>query len=367
VGPVYETIPLKIDLTGVKRKETAEGRDLDRMEVGKRIAPFLDDIAREIAKRAGKGKILLFLPSVETAQLMSVAMNKAGISCRWVCGDKKLCPDRTKIVAAHKANQFQALCNMALLTEGYDDDEIQYLVPLRPTEIWSLYAQMIGRGTRPHGSIVKALNMASNAYERIQIIKNSAKPKLIVFDFLWLHEKHNLVQRASLVAPTAKIAKEMGESDGDLIAHVARAEVDLLKKLEDQVRKNADREATTIDPLAMATELADVELADYEPETFNDRLEATPNQLNTLRQNGIALEKVKCRGHATALILRIVDRHNQGLCTIRQLHFFKDLGVDASQMTREEAKRRQDEAIQAKASKNFMLTNAPAEQEGLVW
>lgn len=367
VGPVFHTIPLKIDLTGVKRKETSEGRDLDRMEVGKRIAPFLDQIAREIASRAGKGKILIFLPSVETAQLMSEAMVKAGVSSRWVCGDKNLCPDRTKIVAQHKANHFQALCNMALLTEGYDDDEIQYLIVLRPTEIRSLYAQMIGRGTRPHGSIVKALQMAANAYERVTIIKNSVKPRLIVFDFLWLHEKHNLVQRASLVAPSDKVAKEMGQPEGDLVAAVARAQVDLLKKLEDQVRKNANRDATTIDPLAMATELADVQLADYEPESANDRMSMTERQAEILKRNGIDLGKVKCRGHATALILRITDRYNKGLSNVRQIHFLKELGVDATQMTHEEARKRMDEATQAKQMVNFQLINGPEKQEDLVW
>jgi len=53
--------------------------------------------------------------------------------------------------------------------------------------------------------------------------------------------------------------------------------------------------------------------------------------------NGIDVSKVKYRGHATELYLRIVRRHEAGLATIRQMNFFAGLGIDASQMKRDAA------------------------------
>jgi superfamily II DNA or RNA helicase len=339
VRPMVQTIPLNIDLRGVKTKKTNEGTDFDRMEVGQRLAPFLDKIAEEIRARAGSSKIIVFLPSVESAQLMAQALIKSGISAEWVCGDRNICPDRKERIARHKANKVQALCNMALLTEGYDDDEIQYLVVLRPTKIRSLYAQMVGRGTRPLGSIVSRLNAAANAAERVNIIKNSAKPCLHILDFLWLYEKHDLIKPANLVAPDEKVAKQMGDTEGDLIAAEERAERDLLAALEKEVRKNSNRKASVIDPLAIAvTELHDLDLAQYEPETDRDAMDPSEKQLAILKQNGIDTSKIRYRGEASRWINIVLKRHELGLATFRQLNFMKQLGIEhAASMKRDEA------------------------------
>jgi superfamily II DNA or RNA helicase len=343
VRPIVKTMPIKIDLSGVKTKQTADGADLDRGQVGERLVPFMDAIAEAIRAEVAKEKVLIFLPSVETAQIMAAALTKCGVSADWVCGDKKLCPDRTERVARHKRGEFQALTNMAVLTEGYDDDTIRNVVCLRPTKIRSLYCQIIGRGTRPIGEIVQQLNAAANALERVELIRASSKPHVKVLDFLWLYEKHDLCTPASLVTKDDRIKELMGGKEGDLIEAEAQAERDLLKKLEDEVRKNARKKSQVIDPLAIATSLGDVDLADYEPETAHDSAPVSPKQAHILESNGVNVKAVTCWGHAHAIINRIMDRHRKGLCTIRQLNFFRKIGVDAIGFTKEEATRRQRE------------------------
>lgn len=345
VRPIVKTMPVSIDLRGVRTKQTTDGADLDREQVGHRLAPFMDAIAAAIKNEIGREKVLIFLPSVETAQIMAAALNAAGVSANWVSGEKKICPDRAERVAAHKRGDFQALTNMAVLTEGYDDDTIKNVVCLRATKIRSLYCQIIGRGTRPLGSIVPMLNAAANAFERTQIIKNSDKPVVRVLDFLWLYEKHDLCTPASLVTKDERVKELMDGKEGDLIAAEEQAERDLLKKLEDEVKKNARKESRVVDPLALASELGDVEIANYQPESESDALELTARQANILKGNGVKLENVRNRGHANAIIRRILDRHSKGLATLRQLNFFKRIGVDASSWTKEEAAKRQDEKI----------------------
>lgn len=332
VRPMVKTMPLSIDLRGVHKTNTSDGSDLDRAEVGKRLVPIMAAIASAIKAQIGAKKILLFLPSVETATMLSDALNAAGVSANWVCGDKKICGDRGQRVADHKAGKFQALCNMAVLTEGYDDDTIDYICCLRATTIRSLYCQIIGRGTRPHNSIVQALNRAANAWDRLQIIKGSCKPHLTILDFLYLYEKHDLCRPASLLTEDVRVVG-MTALDGDLIEAEAKAERDLLAKLEKDLRKNANRKATVVDPLAIGASLHDLALTDYQPENARDERPVTDKQRAFLASQAVDASKVKFGGHANLLIGKILQRQKLGLTTIRQLNFFGRLGIDVSGMT----------------------------------
>lgn len=343
VRPIVKTMPIQIDLRGVKTKSTTEGTDLDRTEVGHRLVPFMEAMAQAVRREVGPEKVLLFLPSVETAQIMSDALNRAGLPSNWVCGEKKICPDRAERVAGHKRGDFQALTNMAVLTEGYDDDSVKNIVCLRATKIRSLYCQIIGRGTRPLASIVPALNDATTAAQRVQLIRQSGKPHVRILDFLWLYEKHDLCSPASLVTKDDRLKELMTGKDGDLMEAEAQAERDLLAKLEEDVKKHAKKKSRVVDPLALATELGDVTLATYEPPTAYDARPVTSRQETILAGNGVDVDKVKGAGHASLLIGRILDRHARGLCTVRQLNFFAKIGVDAGQWTKEEAAARQRE------------------------
>lgn len=337
VRPIVKTMPVRIDLRGVTTKTTSEGTDLDRGQVGERLIPFLGAIADAIKGEIHDEKVLIFMPSIETAQLMSGALNAAGVTSKWVAGGYNICPDRAERIAGHKRGDFQALTNMAVLTEGYDDDSIKNIICLRATKIRSLYAQIIGRGTRPIADIVHWLNEASTPEARCRLISLSSKPNVKVLDFLWLYEKHDLCTPASLVTKDPRVAQLMLGQDGDLLELEEQAERDLLKKLEEEVKKNAKRKARTIDPLALATHLRDLEIADYEPVTEHDAAPITPKQRRVLQNNGIKVEALKGRGHASLIIGRILDRHAKGLATMRQVQFFGRLGIDATGWTRDRA------------------------------
>ena len=345
VRPLVTTMPVQIDLKGVTTKSTTEGSDLDRGQVGERLKPFLGVIADAIRAEIQSEKVLIFMPSVETAQLMAGALVDAGVTSEWVCGDRKLCPDRAERVARHKRGEFQALSNCFVLTEGYDDDSIKNIVCLRATKIRSLYAQIIGRGTRPIADIVAQLNGAASAAERVQLIARSSKPHVRILDFIWLYEKHDLCSPATLVTKDVRVAELMAGKDGDLIDLEAQAEVDLLKKLEEEVKKNARRKSQTVDPLALATHLRDVELADYEPVTAQEAAPITDKQRRILEGNGIKVDAVKGRGHASLIIRLILERHAKGLATVRQINFFRKLGIDATAWTRDHASLAQQEKI----------------------
>lgn len=76
-----------------------------------------------------------------------------------------------------------------LLTEGWDCPSVDCVVVLRPTRVRSLYSQMVGRGTRLH----------------------PGKDHLLLLDFLWHTERHELCHPASLICENDEVARRVTE------------------------------------------------------------------------------------------------------------------------------------------------------------
>lgn len=335
VRPLVQTMPLEIDIRGVKKR----AGDLSQEQVSHRLVPYLEKIAAEIRKEAASRKILIFLPSIETAKLMSEELKKVGFDAEFVSGE---CKDRNEKIADYKSGKIQVLCNAMLLTEGFDDDAIDCIVCLRPTQLIGLYMQIIGRGTRPLTSLVQSLNEQPDPARRRDLIAKSAKPFLMILDFLWLYESHNIAAPADIVAPNEDVSARMQRKSGDLLELEKEAEgelFDALQKALDDAAKRKSRKKQLIDPLAISVILGDKVLADYEARTKSDALPISDPQKKILKQQGIALEKVEDRGHASAIISRIFDRRAQGKCSLRQMNFLKRLHIDAMDMPEKQARK----------------------------
>lgn len=106
--------------------------------------------ALAIATHSGGRKTVCFSVSVEQARRTAEELCKLGISAEWICGDKRLTPDdkREEILGRFRHRGFQVLCNAMILTEGWDDPEVECVCVARCTASVSLYQQMVGRGLR---------------------------------------------------------------------------------------------------------------------------------------------------------------------------------------------------------------------------
>tara|TARA_R110002020_G_scaffold113252_5_gene260573 strand:+ start:5096 stop:6586 length:1491 start_codon:yes stop_codon:yes gene_type:complete len=71
-----------------------------------------------------------------------------GISASFVVGDKKLCPDREDRIEKFKSGEIQVMCNVMVLTHGFDYPELSCVIMACPTKSLTKYFQCIGRGTR---------------------------------------------------------------------------------------------------------------------------------------------------------------------------------------------------------------------------
>ncbi len=294
-------IPLEISLTKVK---TTAG-DYSSADLDHAIQPYLDEIANVMAEQARDRKTLVFLPLVSTAEDFSEILNEKGLRSISVHGSD---PDRKKKIADFRRGTYDVLCNAMLLTEGFDCPDVDCIVPLRPTKSRPLFCQMIGRGTRI----------------------SPEKTDCLVFDFLWLHERHKLMRPAHLVAKDAKLAdymtesafsgsKKGGDSTYDLKTLALTAKEEREKKLLQELASKAKRKAKTIDASAFGLAVHDLDVSDYQSTMKWHEFEVTEGQKEALKNAQIDPFSVMSRGHASAILSRIYDRRGKHLATPKQL------------------------------------------------
>lgn len=104
---------------------------------------------REAVTLAGDRKSwLVFGTGTVHVEALSDVLNRVGIPATFV-HSKMSGGDRDRRIAAFKAGEVKALCNMGILTTGFDHPALDCIIMLRPTRSPGLWVQMLGRGTRP--------------------------------------------------------------------------------------------------------------------------------------------------------------------------------------------------------------------------
>jgi superfamily II DNA or RNA helicase len=182
------TVPLEIDISEVGMR----AGDYSDEEIATALEPMLHELADAVMEHSGNRKSLIFLFLVRTSYQFADILREHGLAAEAICGESS---DRKEILAKFHSGKTQILCNAMLLTEGYDEPSIDCLICLRPTIIRSLFAQMVGRGTRIH----------------------PGKNNLLLLDFLWLSRQHDLVKPAALIAKDedeqAQIEAQLSKAD----------------------------------------------------------------------------------------------------------------------------------------------------------
>jgi len=251
-------------------------------------------------------RTVVFLPLISTARTMAEELNKLpGIRAAEVDGGSK---DRAEVIAGFRDGTYNVICNAMLLTEGWDCPEVDCVVILRPTKSRSLYAQMVGRGTRTA----------------------PGKERLALLDFLWQTTRHDLCKPASLVAKDEKIAAKMtaavdaaGEAGIDLMEAEDQAERDVVAEREASLARelaaNRRKAGKLVDPIQYALSIEDADLADYEPVMPSDMLPPSKRQLDAIENFGMSTEGVDCFGLASLILDRLVARAKANMATPKQI------------------------------------------------
>jgi len=118
---------------------------LDKPEITKKIAGEIYETGKD------RRKWLVFCCTVEHAEHMAVELKSLGVACAVISANTPKA-ERAETIRRFRAGNIRAICNVAVLTTGFDVPEVDLIALVRNTKSPVLYTQIAGRGMRisPH-------------------------------------------------------------------------------------------------------------------------------------------------------------------------------------------------------------------------
>lgn len=302
------TIPLQLDLTNVG----VQSGDFKPGDLDDALDPYLHQIAKEMQTYCKDRKTVVFLPLIRTSQKFCAILNEAGFCAAEVNGQSE---DRAEILADFDKGKYNVLCNSMLLTEGWDCPSVDCVIVLRPTKVRALYCQMVGRGTR----------------------LSPGKDHLLLLDFLWHTERHELCRPAHLICENSEVAEKMTadlaenagcETDIEQAAEQAESEVQAEREsaLAKQLAACKARKRKLVDPLQYEMSIQAADLSGYVPAFGWEASPPTDKQKAALEKLGIFPDEIESAGKAQLLLDRMQKRRALGLTTPKQIRFLEGRG-----------------------------------------
>lgn len=302
------TIPLQLDLSGV----SIQSGDFKAGDIATALDPYLHQIADEMMKYCRDRKTVVFLPLVKTSQKFKEILNEKGFKAVEVNGESK---DRAEVLEAFDKGEYNVLCNSMLLTEGWDCPSVDCVIVLRPTKVRSLYSQMVGRGTR--------------LYE--------GKDHLLLLDFLWHTERHELCHPADLICEKKEVAQKMTENleeaagcPMDLEEAERKASEDVIAEREESLAKQLQemrtRKKRLVDPLQFEMSIQAEDLSGYVPAFGWEMAPPSDKQKQELEKRGILPDEIDNAGKANLILDRLHKRQEEGLTTPKQIRCLEKYG-----------------------------------------
>lgn len=136
---------VEMDLKGIKKKRG----DFDTSQMAKRYSEnkIYEGVIENYNRICPGTKAILFASNVESSKEMAMKFNLAGIEARHLDSDM-LDSERREILRWFNNTKTGILCNIGILTTGFDCPDIQTVILYRATTSLPLFLQMVGRGSR---------------------------------------------------------------------------------------------------------------------------------------------------------------------------------------------------------------------------
>lgn len=279
----------------------------------------------------GDRKAIVFCVSKAHAHACVEYFHKAGKTSAAI--DESTPPRlREAIVEAFHEGQIQYLCNVAVLTEGFDSPDTAAIVMFRPTCSRGLYVQMAGRGMRALTGVLDGLETPG---ERKAAIASSSKPEVLILDLVGNSGRHRLTRSAAMLAPDAEDevvdkAEELMAKDDQLALLEA---LDMARRLVEEARHRApgedfEHDALEVDPFGQSDSGQTMLLFGVQRIEDPWNLEPTSKQIDALRRFGIQDGDLLNRKEASALLDRLVAGAQEKRATVKQMQALVRAGHD---------------------------------------
>jgi superfamily II DNA or RNA helicase len=343
------SIETSIDFAGIR---TTAG-DLNQKQLAEALSELgaLHEIAGPIVEECGDRQTIVFAVTVAHAHLLAEVMREhvadraaklgrpaPGPSAVLALDGSAENDERRGTVGAFLRGECQYLVNCALFTEGFDAPPTAAIAMARPTKSLGLYLQMLGRGTRVLAGVADATPSREQAATRRAAIAASAKPDVLVLDFVGNAGKHQLVNALDALAgdgtPAEKsLAKKVldeGEID-DVLAALAEARRRISEMEAKRIREQARRGYTATDVPTNSAGPAAAPYSPpqpiYDPKPFdllgfryptNDGPPATHKQHGALEALGVDARGMSAKT-AGNMLTALNHRRSKGLASFKQI------------------------------------------------
>lgn len=144
--------PSSPDLSGLRGKADYTNAQLEQ---AMNHNVLVGDAIKHYKKLAYRKRAICYCISRERSKETAQKFIDAGISAAHIDGETPM-DERRRIIWAFATGTIDILCNVDLITTGFDlaaqvdmDVTVECIILLRPTKSLTLYLQMVGRGLRP--------------------------------------------------------------------------------------------------------------------------------------------------------------------------------------------------------------------------
>lgn len=349
-GWLVEPIPHNVDILGLDYSgvSTTAG-DLNGPELANVLEneKTLQGMAGSSIDIIGEKRSLYFAPSVPCAETFCEILNRhrKGMAA-WVCG-KTHEDDRKRINEDFHSGKLQVLCNFNTHSVGFDCPGIEAVILGRPTKSRRMFAQWVGRGTRPLPGIVESLQTAA---ERVAAIAASAKSSVDVIDFVGNSGRHKLVNLGDILGGNVsdeaieRVMQKVREGGSQRIMQLLTDEEEKLrqeqaverekKRLKDEARRirlvaKVDYSMNRVDPFDV------LQMQPAKERGWNMGKQLSEPQKNILRGQGIDPDS-RPYGEMKQILNELFRRWNSGDCTFGQMKILKERGLPTN-ITKAEA------------------------------
>ncbi len=133
-----------IDLTGVKI--TGGDYNQDQLDAAVQSDGLLrSQVVDAMPRLEGRSKIVWFCTNIDHADRLAALLGDDAVAIH----SRMSQDEREAALQAFASGDVRHICNVSVLTEGWDCPAVDAIVLLRPTASAALYVQAVGRGLRP--------------------------------------------------------------------------------------------------------------------------------------------------------------------------------------------------------------------------
>jgi superfamily II DNA or RNA helicase len=279
---------------------------------------------------AGDRTVLFFAASVAHAELMADVLNRHRPRSALCITGATPTELRRHALKAFSKGHYQYLTGCGVFLEGFDEPRIQVVAMARPTKSRTLYAQAVGRGTRP------ALSPTGETAEaRRAEIAASGKPSVLVLDFAGNSGRHKLISTADILGgryddDVVELAVAKAKAEGrqvDMTEQLAEAAAEIQERKADERRAQIKAEQAKfsrrqVDPF----EVFDL-IPEREPGWFKGKT-PTQRQAEALARFGVPTDDIATMSLAKAsqVLPELMRRRRENLCSYKQAKVLRRYG-----------------------------------------